>query len=83
MNVTIYHNPDCGTSCNVLGLIRNSGEDPVVIEYLKTPPSHDTLKDLIARMGISVRICCAGKARLMTRLASAILPSAMISCLAP
>lgn len=55
MNVTIYHNPDCGTSRNVLGLIRNSGEDPVVIEYLKTPPSHDTLKDLIARMGISVR----------------------------
>ena len=55
MNVTIYHNPDCGTSRNVLGLIRNSGEDPLVIEYLKTPPSRDTLKDLICRMGISVR----------------------------
>ena len=55
MNVTIYHNPDCGTSRNVLGLIRNSGEDPLIIEYLKTPPSRDTLKDLIARMDISVR----------------------------
>ena len=55
MNVTIYHNPDCGTSRNVLGLIRNSGEDPVIIEYLKTPPSRDTLKDLIARMDILVR----------------------------
>ena len=39
MTVTIYHNPDCGTSRNVLALIRNSGEDPRVIEYLKTPPS--------------------------------------------
>ena len=55
VTVTIYHNPDCGTSRNVLGLIRNSGEDPVIIEYLKTPPSRDTLKDLIHRMGIAVR----------------------------
>ena len=39
MTVTIYHNPACGTSRNVLGLIRNSGEEPVIIEYLKTPPS--------------------------------------------
>ncbi len=38
-NIMIYHNPDCGTSRNVLTLIRNSGEEPVVIEYLKTPPS--------------------------------------------
>ena len=41
MTVTIYHNPACGTSRNVLALIRNSGEDPRVIEYLRTPPSHD------------------------------------------
>ncbi len=38
MAITIYHNPDCGTSRNVLGLIRNSGEEPQIIEYLKTPP---------------------------------------------
>jgi arsenate reductase (glutaredoxin) len=54
-NVTIYHNPDCGTSRNVLGLIRNAGIEPAIIEYLKTPPSRDTLVDLIKRMGISVR----------------------------
>jgi arsenate reductase len=55
MTVTIYHNPDCGTSRNVLGLIRNSGEEPVVIEYLKTPPSRATLKELIRRMALPVR----------------------------
>jgi arsenate reductase len=55
MNVTIYHNPACGTSRNVLGLIRNSGEEPTIIEYLKTPPSRDELMSLIGRMGISVR----------------------------
>lgn len=53
--VTIYHNPACGTSRNVLGLIRNSGVEPEVIEYLKTPPSRAELLDLIARMGIPVR----------------------------
>jgi arsenate reductase len=55
MTVTVYHNPDCGTSRNVLGLIRNSGEEPAIIEYLKTPPSRNELKDLIARMGLPVR----------------------------
>jgi arsenate reductase (glutaredoxin) len=55
VTVTIYHNPNCGTSRNVLALIRNSGEEPTVIEYLKTPPSRPELVDLIARMGISVR----------------------------
>ena len=55
MTVTIYHNPNCGTSRNVLGLIRNSGEEPVVIEYLKTPPSRETLRELIADMSITVR----------------------------
>jgi arsenate reductase len=55
MTVTIYHNPACGTSRNVLGLIRNSGEEPHVIEYLKTPLSRDELNELIARMAIPVR----------------------------
>ncbi len=53
--VTIYHNPDCGTSRNVLGLIRNAGIEPRVIEYLKTPPSRDELAELIRRAGLSVR----------------------------
>ena len=55
MTITIYHNPDCGTSRNTLGLIRNSGEEPQIIEYLKTPPSRDELRDLVARMGITAR----------------------------
>jgi arsenate reductase (glutaredoxin) len=55
VTVTIYHNPDCGTSRNVLALVHNAGEEPTVIEYLKTPPSRAELVDLIARMGISVR----------------------------
>jgi arsenate reductase len=55
MSVTIYHNPDCGTSRNTLAMIRQSGVEPVIIEYLKTPPSRETLKDLIATMGIPVR----------------------------
>ena len=54
-SVTIYHNPACGTSRNVLGLIRNAGIEPAIIEYLKTPPSRDELKALIARMGVPVR----------------------------
>lgn len=54
-SITIYHNPACGTSRNVLGLIRNSGEEPTIIEYLKTPPDRETLKALIAAMGNPVR----------------------------
>ena len=53
--ITIYHNPACGTSRNVLGLIRNSGEEPTIIEYLKTPPDRDTLKALIAAVSVPVR----------------------------
>ncbi len=53
--VTIYHNPACGTSRNVLGLIRNAGIEPTVVEYLKTPPSRAGLADLIRRMGVPVR----------------------------
>ncbi|MBZ9938151.1 arsenate reductase (glutaredoxin) [Mesorhizobium sp. BR1-1-16] len=55
MTITIYHNPDCGTSRNTLAMIRQSGEEPVVVEYLKTPPSRQRLAELIAAMGISVR----------------------------
>jgi arsenate reductase len=55
MTVIIYHNPACTTSRKVLELIRDSGADPVVIEYLKTPPTRDELLSLIARMGSSLR----------------------------
>ena len=53
--ITIYHNPKCGTSRNTLALIRHSGAEPHVIEYLKTPPGKAKLKELIGAMGISVR----------------------------
>ncbi len=55
MATTIYHNPACGTSRNVLAMIRQSGEEPVVIEYLKTPPSRERLIALIDAMGVPVR----------------------------
>ena len=53
MSVTIYHNPNCGTSRNVLAMLREAGQEPTVIEYLKTPPSRLALKDLIARAGLT------------------------------
>ncbi|MGU5813563.1 glutaredoxin-dependent arsenate reductase [Aeromonas hydrophila] len=53
--ITIYHNPACGTSRNTLALIRNSGVEPTVIHYLETPPGRDTLLTLIAAMGMPVR----------------------------
>jgi len=55
MTIAIYHNPACGTSRNTLAMIRQSGEVPVVIEYLKTPPSRARLIELIKAMGVSVR----------------------------
>ena len=55
MTVTIYHNPECGTSRNTLAMIRQSGEEPEVIEYLKTPPSREKLVEHIAAMGITPR----------------------------
>jgi arsenate reductase (glutaredoxin) len=55
MSITIYHNPNCGTSRNVLALIRNSGVEPEVVEYLKTPPGRDKLVKLVAQLGIPVR----------------------------
>ena len=54
-NITIYHNPACGTSRNTLEMIRNSGTEPTVIHYLENPPSRDELVKLIADMGIAVR----------------------------
>jgi arsenate reductase len=55
MEVTIYHNAACGTSRNTLALIRNAAVEPTIIEYLKTPPSRDELRDLIAKAGLTVR----------------------------
>jgi arsenate reductase len=55
MNVTIYHNPGCGTSRNTLAMIRNAGIEPAIIEYLKTPPSREQLVKMIADAGLTVR----------------------------
>ncbi len=55
MTITIYHNPGCGTSRNTLAMIRQSGVEPEIIEYLKQPPSREKLVELIAQMGISPR----------------------------
>lgn len=59
--VTIYHNPRCGTSRNTLALIRNSGVEPEVIEYLQTPPTRDQLLELIAQLAMPVRGLLRGK----------------------
>ncbi|TIQ90520.1 MAG: arsenate reductase (glutaredoxin) [Mesorhizobium sp.] len=55
MTITIYHNPDCGTSRSTLAIIRQSGEEPEVIEYLKNPPSRERLVELIKAMGMTPR----------------------------
>ena len=55
MTITIYHNPDCATSRNTLAMIRQSGEEPIVIEYLNRPPSRQRLQALIAAAGLSAR----------------------------
>jgi arsenate reductase (glutaredoxin) len=55
MTITIHHNPACGTSRNTLAMFRQSGGEPVVIEYLKTPPSRERLKELISATGLTVR----------------------------
>lgn len=55
MDITIYHNPKCGTSRNTLALIRNAGYEPKVVEYMKVPPSRAELKSLVKRMGVSLR----------------------------
>ena len=55
VDIIVYHNPECGTSRNTLGLIRNAGIEPHVVEYLKTPPTRELLAQLIARAGINPR----------------------------
>jgi len=55
MTITIYHNPDCGTSRNTLAMIRQSGVEPTVIEYLKTPPDRATIRRLVADAGLTLR----------------------------
>lgn len=55
MKITIYHNSDCGTSRNTLALIRNSGEEPDIVDYLTTPPAREILQDMIVKAGLSVR----------------------------
>jgi len=54
-DVTIFHNPDCGTSRNVLAMIRHAGIEPQVVEYLKTPPTKEQVRRLVSEMGLSVR----------------------------
>jgi arsenate reductase len=68
MTVTIYHNPACGTSRNTLAIIKASGETPVVIEYLKTPPDRARLQQLVAAMGISVRALLREKEKIHAEL---------------
>ena len=67
-DITIYHNPRCGTSRNTLAMIRNSGEEPVVIEYLKAPPSREKLVELIAAAGLGVRGIMRAKEALFSEL---------------
>ncbi len=67
--ITIYHNPKCGTSRNVLALIRNTGTEPEVIEYLKTPPTREKLVALIAQMAVPVREMMRRKEKLYDELA--------------
>ena len=67
-DITIYHNPACGTSRNTLALIRNSGVEPVVIEYLKAPPGRAKLVELIAAMGVPVRSVLRNKGTLYDEL---------------
>ncbi len=68
-NIKIYHNPKCGTSRNVLALIRNTGMEPEVIEYLLTPPTRETLAALIAQMAVPVREVMRRKEALYDELA--------------
>ncbi len=68
MNVTIYHNPLCGTSRKTLDILRENGDEPTVIEYLKTPPKRDELKRLYERAGISPREGLRAKEPLATEL---------------
>ena len=68
MKVTIYHNPKCGTSRNTLAMIRNSGIEPEIVEYLQTPPSRETLAGLVRRMNVPVRAVLREKGQLYEEL---------------
>ena len=68
MTITIYHNTACGTSRNTLALIRNTGVEPVIIDYVKHPPTREELVDLIARAGMSVRAVMRDKGALYDEL---------------
>jgi arsenate reductase len=68
VTVTIYHNPSCGTSRNTLAMIRQSGEQPEVIEYLKTPPSRERLRELTRAMGIPARALLREKEKVYAEL---------------
>jgi arsenate reductase len=70
VTVTIYHDPDCATSRNVLALIRNSGEEPRVVEYLHAPPSREELVELLRRMDLPLRDVLRRKGRPTTSSAS-------------
>ena len=70
-DITIYHNPNCGTSRNTLAMIRNSGAEPRVVEYLKTPPSRAELMAMIAASGLSVREVMRSKEEIFGELALA------------
>lgn len=67
-DITIYHNPACGTSRNTLAMIKNSGIEPIVIEYLQTPPSRDQLQQMIAQANLTVRAAIRQKEAIYTEL---------------
>ena len=80
MDVIIYHNPRCGTSRNTLGLIRNAGVEPHIIEYLKTPPTRVLLSQLAARMGVPLRALLRDKEAIFRELGLKDQISPMMSC---
>jgi arsenate reductase len=78
--VTIYHNPRCGTSRNTLALIRHAGIEPEIIEYLKTPPTKDRLRELVHAMGVPVREAIRAKEARYAELGLGDLNGAKRSC---
>lgn len=68
MDITIFHNPRCGTSRNTLALIRNTGVEPVVVDYLSNPPSREALADMISKAGLTVREAMRSKEQVFTDL---------------
>lgn len=68
MDITIYHNPRCSNSRGALALLREAGKEPVIVDYLATPPSREQLRDMIARAGLSVREAMRSKEALYEEL---------------